>query len=53
MSSKIQWGIGIEHEVMMIYQKKDKVMGDEILANLSTPDYGLRDYISNFLCHNC
>ena len=53
MSSKIQWGIGIEHEVMMIYGKREKVRGDEILANLNTPDYGLRDYIANFLCHNC
>ena len=53
MSEHIQWGIGIEHEVLMINQKKVKVKVSTLLANLDKESYGLETYINNFILPKC
>ena len=44
----IQWGIGIEHEVLTYFQG-DTVTGKHLSDNLTPHLYGLRKYISDFI----
>lgn len=46
----IQWGIGIEHEVLT-FSQGDMVTGKQLSDNLAPHLYGLRTYISDFLSH--
>lgn len=49
----IQWGIGIEHETLIIQPSNHKIMGQDLLENLGQNEFNLRYYIQQLIEPNC